>query len=133
MEELMIVANVAIVFGVIYKLFELFVGRRERMMLIEKMGDKLTPETFKNGIMYRPSLYSFGGLRLGCLLLGLGAGLLAGYVLVCTTQPDYLSDHPTYTVIKVVSIIYGACVLLGGGLGLVISYLIEKGQIEENK
>ena len=61
MEELMIVANVAIVFGVIYKLFELFAGRRERMMLIEKMGDKLTPETFKNGIMYRPSLYSFGG------------------------------------------------------------------------
>ena len=30
MEELMIVANVAIVFGVIYKLFELFAGRRER-------------------------------------------------------------------------------------------------------
>ena len=51
MEELMIVANVAIVFGVIYKLFELFAGRRERMMLIEKMGDKLTPETFKNGII----------------------------------------------------------------------------------
>ena len=44
MEELMIVANVAIVFGVIYKLFELFAGRRERMMLIEKMGDKLTPD-----------------------------------------------------------------------------------------
>ncbi len=72
MEELMIVSKVAIVFGVIYKLFELFAVRRERMMLIEKMGDKLTPETFKNGIMYRPSLYSFGGLRIGCLLLGLG-------------------------------------------------------------
>ena len=98
MEELMIVANVAIVFGVIYKLFELFAGRRERMMLIEKMGDKLTPETFKNGIMYRPSLYSFGGLRIGCLLLGLGAGLLVGYVLTCTTQPDYLSDNYPYTV-----------------------------------
>ena len=96
MEELMIVANVAIVFGVIYKLFELFAGRRERMMLIEKMGDKLTPETFKNGIMYRPSLYSFGGLRIGCLLLGLGAGLLVGYMLACTTQPDYLSDNYPY-------------------------------------
>ena len=30
MEELMIVANVAIVFGVIYKLFELFAGRRRQ-------------------------------------------------------------------------------------------------------
>ena len=96
------------------------------MMLIEKMGDKLTPETFKNGIMYRPSLYSFGGLRIGCLLLGLGAGLLVGYMLACTTQPDYLSDNYPYTVKEAVSIIYGACVLLGGGLGLVISYLIEK-------
>ena len=28
MDELTIVANVAIVFGVIYKLFELFVGRK---------------------------------------------------------------------------------------------------------
>ena len=37
MDELTIVANVAIVFGVIYKLFELFVGRKERMMLIEKL------------------------------------------------------------------------------------------------
>ena len=126
MEELMIVANVAIVFGVIYKLFELFAGRR-------KMGDKLTPETFKNGIMYRPSLYSFGGLRIGCLLLGLGAGLLVGYMLACTTQPDYLSDNYPYTVKEAVSIIYGACVLLGGGLGLVISYLIEKEQWKKNK
>ena len=133
MEELMIVANVAIVFGVIYKLFELFAGRRERMMLIEKMGDKLTPETFKNGIMYRPSLYSFGGLRIGCLLLGLGAGLLVVYMLACTTQPDYLSDNYPYTVKEAVSIIYGACVLLGGGLGLVISYLIEKEQWKKNK
>lgn len=33
----MITVNVAIVFGVIYKLFELFVGRKERMMLIEKL------------------------------------------------------------------------------------------------
>ena len=57
MNELMIVANVAIVFGVIYKLFELFVGRKERMMIIEKLGDKLTPDTFKNGIFYRTGLF----------------------------------------------------------------------------
>ena len=48
MEELMIVANVAIVFGVIYKLFELFVGRKERMMLIEKLPvEALTDEKKK--------------------------------------------------------------------------------------
>lgn len=48
MEELMIVANVSIVFGVIYKLFELFVGRKERMMLIEKLPvETLTDEKLK--------------------------------------------------------------------------------------
>ena len=98
MEELMIVANVAIVFGVIYKLFELFAGRRERMMLIEKLGDKLTPETFKKGIVYRPSLFSFGGLRVGCLLLGIGVGLLVGYGLVYATQPEYFMEDPSRAV-----------------------------------
>lgn len=133
MEELMIGANMAIVFGVIYKVFELFVCRRERMMLIEKMGDKLAPETFKNGIMYRPSMLSFSGLRIGCLLLGLGAGLLVGYFLVYVTQQSYFSGKGVWAVNESVSIIYGACVLLGGGLGLVISYLIEKKQLEKAK
>ena len=103
------------------------------MMLIEKMGDKLAPETFKNGIMYRPSSFSFSGLRIGCLLLGLGAGLLTGYFLVCVTQQSYFSGKEVWAVNKAVSIIYGACVLLGGGLGLVISYLIEKEQWKKNK
>lgn len=133
MEELMIVANVAIVFGVIYKLFELFAGRRERMMLIERLGDKLTPETFKQGIVYRPSLFSFGGLRIGCLLLGIGVGLLIGYGLVYATQPEYFTEDPCRVVEHTVSIIYSASVLLGGGLGLVISYLIEKKQLDKEK
>lgn len=133
MEELMIVANVAIVFGVIYKLFELFAGRRERMMLIEKLGDKLTPEAFKKGIVYRPSLFSFGGLRVGCLLLGIGVGLLIGYGLVYATQPEYFMEDPSRAVEYTVSVIYGSSVLLGGGLGLVISYLIEKKQLDKEK
>lgn len=46
MEELMVVANVAIIFGVVYKLFELFVGKKERMMLIEKLSSE---ELMKGG------------------------------------------------------------------------------------
>lgn len=128
MNELMIVANVAIVFGVIYKLFELFVGRKERMMIIEKLGDKLTPDTFKNGIFYRTGLFSFGGLRMGCLMIGLGVGLLVGYGIISATQYSYFDGNRPY---EVTSVVYGACVLLGGGMGLVISYLIEKKQRED--
>ena len=123
MEELMIVANVAIVFGVVYKLFELFVGRKERMMLIEKLGDKLTPDTFKNGIIYRPGLFSFGGLRMGCLLLGLGLGMLAGFAIVAWQDADYRAS----------SVIYGACVLIGGGLGLIVSYWFEMNRLKKEK
>lgn len=128
MNELMIVANVAIVFGVIYKLFELFVGRKERMMIIEKLGDKLTPDTFKNGIFYRTGLFSFGGLRMGCLMIGLGVGLLVGYGIISATQYSYFDGNKPY---EATSVVYGACVLLGGGTGLVISYLIEKKQRED--
>lgn len=128
MNELMIVANVAIVFGVIYKLFELFVGRKERMMIIEKLGDKLTPDTFKNGIFYRTGLFSFGGLRMGCLMIGLGVGLLVGYGIISATQYSYFDGNRPY---EVTSVVYGACVLLGGGTGLVVSYLIEKKQRED--
>lgn len=128
MNELMIVANVAIVFGVIYKLFELFVGRKERMMIIEKLGDKLTPDTFKNGIFYRTGLFSFGGLRMGCLMIGLGVGLLVGYGIISATQYSYFDGNRPY---EVTSVVYGACVLLGGGTGLVVSCLIEKKQRED--
>lgn len=128
MNELMIVANVAIVFGVIYKLFELFVSRKERMMIIEKLGDKLTPDTFKNGIFYRTGLFSFGGLRMGCLMIGLGVGLLVGYGIISATQYSYFDGNRPY---EVTSVVYGACVLLGGGTGLVVSYLIEKKQRED--
>lgn len=130
MNELMIVANVAIVFGVIYKLFELFVGRKERMMIIEKLGDKLTPDTFKNGIFYRTGLFSFGGLRMGCLMIGLGVGLLVGYGIISATQYSYFDGNRPY---EVTSVVYGACILLGGGTGLVVSYLIEKKQREDER
>lgn len=115
MDELMIVANVAIVFGVMYKLFELFAGRKERMMLIEKLSDKLTPELLGKGPMYLPTNLSFSGLRLGCLLIGLGLGLLVGFFIVDVA----LRIHDAS------SVVYGACVLLFGGAGLLVSYLIE--------
>ncbi len=129
MEELMVVANVAIVFGVVYKLFELFVGRKERMMLIEKMGEKLTPEMLKEGLPYHPCMFSFSALRWGCLALGLGFGLLTGYLIVCLSDLESLG----YQMGETVSIIYGASVLIGGGLGLIVSYVIELRQKNKNK
>ena len=118
MNELMIVANVAIVFGVTYKLFELFACRKERILLIEKLCEKLPPELLANRPFSLPSRSSASGLRLGCLMIGLGIGLLAGFLIVQLL----VWNAPSY---KVASVVYGACVLLGGGSGLLASYIIE--------
>ena len=81
MEELMVVANVAIVFGVIYKLFELYVRRQERIMLIEKLSSGWRPEEFKGNLLPQFSSSGNWALRGGCLMLGLGLGLLVGFIL----------------------------------------------------
>lgn len=127
MQELVVVANVAIVFGVIYKLFDLYVRRRERIMLIERMGTPETPDALKKGGAWNPSELlgdnpsKFTALRVGCLLTGLGAGLLIGFFILYAIQLDTDKYYDS-------SVIYGACVLLGGGAGLLISYIIEHKQ-----
>lgn len=122
MEELMIVANVAIVFGTIYKLFELFVGKKERQMLIDKLSENsLTEGKFKGLNMSS----SYSALRFGCLLLGLGLGILMGYIIVCNSLPDYFMDDVNIRVRETASIIYGASTLFGGGIGMLVAFIIE--------
>ena len=129
MEELMIVANVAIVFGVIYKLFELFVCKKERTMLIEKLpADFFTEGKFKNVDLSSVSLLSnfgkFTALRFGMLFLGLGCGLLLGYCIVQNSMPEFFGNPGRY-IRDTASIIFGASTLIGGGIGLVLSFIIE--------
>lgn len=129
MNELMIVANVAIIFGVIYKLFELFVCKKERTMLIEKLpSDFFSEGKLKNFDLSSVSLISnfgkFTSLRFGLLFLGLGCGLIFGYALLQGTLPGYF-DSPNWEVRNAASIIYGGSTLAGGGIGLVLSFIIE--------
>ena len=68
----------------IYKLFELFACRRERITLIEKLGEKMSQTDLElNGKICLPDFnrpqLSFGALKGGCLLLGVGLGLLVGF------------------------------------------------------
>ena len=124
MKELMVIATVAIVFGVIYKLFELFVRRKERMMLIEK----LPPEMLDKEKTKFPKFFSFSEsflvLRAGCLLLGIGIGLISSYCIVYNTQSTYFTDY-TFQIHETVTLIYAASILIGGGLGLIVAFLVE--------
>jgi len=61
------------------------------------------------------------------LFVGLGLGLLAAYLICRTTIDDYVVRNADWNweVKQTISVIYGACVLLFGGVGLLASFLVE--------
>ena len=112
-----------------YKLFELFVCKKERLLIIEKMGEKFTPEMLGNKInLSSVGNVSFSALKFGCLFVGLGLGLLVAYLICTTTLEGYAemsSNRFNGNLRETISVIYGACVLLFGGVGLLASFLVE--------
>lgn len=66
--------------------------------------------------------FSFSSLKAGCLLAGVGLGLLVGFIISVSTT-NY--DLKNWGEREMVSSIYGASVLLFGGIGLIIAFLVE--------
>ena len=125
MDWIMIPLNCLIVFGAIYKVVELFVRRRERLMLISKLSE-ISNVDFK-GIKFYSSGNKFTALRVGCLMLGIGFGFLVGFLLnfmITEGKLDNLYEYQYYD--KVGGIIYIACICVFGGIGLLLSYLAER-------
>ncbi|TWV10490.1 hypothetical protein FQ707_12825 [Bacteroidaceae bacterium HV4-6-C5C] len=127
MEFIMVPAIMAIVTLGVYKLFELFVCKKERLTIIEKMGDKFSPDMLERKMNFSSiGNFSFSALKIGCLLVGMGLGLLVGY-LICTTTvvgySNYSIEEWRYR--ETISLIYGACVLLFGGIGLITAFIVE--------
>ena len=125
----MIPLNFAIVFGGIYKVIELFVHKRERLMLISKITE------LKNIDFKGISLYSSGGkytaLRIGWLLTGIGFGFLLGFCInMLATYGDYsfrADEEFMFRYREYVSgIVYVASVCICGGIGLLMSYRAER-------
>ena len=125
-----------IVFYFIYMTFELFVRKQERIGIIEKLGQNMTPldpTILKNQFSsLLPSFQkkSFTSLRNGCLFVGIGLGLLVGLYINLNMSGIFEIDRSWGQNIS--SVAYGAPVLLFGGLGLIISYLIESKSTAKN-
>lgn len=113
----------------LYKFFELLICRRERQTIIEKLEPgklidylKYVPMGLRTGAPVRvaadeaPSIPS-GALKTGCLLLGLGLGLLIGFML---TRVAHVVSYETR------SIVYGGTLLFFGGLGLIAAFVTER-------
>ena len=129
MDWIMIPLNFAIVFGGIYKVIELFVHKRERLILISKITE------LKNIDFKGISLYSSGGkytaLRIGWLLTGIGFGFLLGFCInMWATYGDYSfradEDFVYRYSNRVGGIVYVASVCICGGIGLLMSYRAER-------
>lgn len=126
MNFIMIPLIIGIICAGIYGLFELFVRKKERLAIIEKIGDKLDPSAFdaKIGLPRLSTNFSFSSLKAGCLLVGVGLGILFGFFLsiVSDANGDY----------EMRSAVYGASVLLFGGLGLITAFVLEL-KLSKNK
>jgi hypothetical protein len=111
----------------VYGLFELYARRGERKAMIEKMGDKLD-SSFLEGKFGMPtlSLQSFSSLKVGSLLVGLGLGLLVGLLIhLLLISNNYYEGMDGWNRREMVGMAYGASVLFFGGIGLLVSFMIE--------
>ena len=109
----------------IYKLFELYARRKERIMMIEKMS-------FSEGVINPPDVTKwfstpipkFGALRVGLLFVGIGLGLTIALIMnYCMGPFPNLSEYHS---MANWGTLYFSLMMLFGGLGLVIAYLIEQ-------
>lgn len=115
----------------VYGLFELIIRRKERLAIIEKIGDKLDASAFegKLGLPSYGSLnrISFSSLKAGCLLTGVGLGLLIGFLITTKVSmaPRMADNWVGWFRDELAGTVYGASVLLFGGIGLIIAFVIE--------
>ncbi|GAB6008586.1 DUF6249 domain-containing protein [Dysgonomonas reticulitermitis] len=113
----------------IYKIFELFVRRNERISIIEKLSN-IDPETLKHRInfpVYKDESVGSWSIRIGLLLIGVGLGVvIATIVDISTAIPSYYKGQLVYDSLRSVDVLYPSCAAVFGGIGLVIAYFIEK-------
>ena len=121
LDFIMVPAVVGIITLGIYRLFELFVRKKERLIIIDKIGDKLTPEILSGKIDFSTNIpkLSFSALKFGCLFIGLVISMLVAFA-VHYNFADFVESS-----YQIRGAVYGSCVLLFGGLGLIIAFIIE--------
>ena len=109
LEDILVPITVfATIFGIVFVVIS--ARNRERMAMIEKGVD---PKDFLKG---KGSVYNV--LKWALLLVGLGVGALVGGLLATYTQIGEEAAYP-------------ASILLFGGLGLFVAFLISRNAKEE--
>lgn len=122
----------AVVFYFIFKIFELYVRRGERLRLIEKLDSLPSPE--RNVDLPRlTSSFSTRdnqglGIKVGFMMVGMGIGLLLAFILTFFFQQAVNSQF-NWSFGHTFETLSGICLLIFGGLGLLIpSIIMRKGE-----
>jgi hypothetical protein len=113
----------------IYKIFELFVRRNERISMIEKLSN-INPEVLNSRInfpVYRDESAGSWSIRIGLLLAGVGLGVIVAIIVDMNTAiPQYYKGELFYQTRSMINALYPSCAAVFGGIGLVIAYFIER-------
>ena len=121
-----------------YGLFELFARRKERLLLIEKLSERLDVQAIESKLRL-PSFaprFSFGALKGGCLLAGIGLGLLIGFLInitLLTSGVAKVGEYYDHYMRGYTEAAYGSSVLLFGGIGLITAFVIELKMSKKDK
>jgi hypothetical protein len=113
-----------------YKLIELFVRKKERLMLIEKITllDSINTDKLNISRLFgeeKSERSGYMALKIGSLLIGVGLGLLVGYIIFINTNPAWEGQAIHSYARQLSGVIYGSTTLFFGGLGLVTGFIIE--------
>lgn len=113
----------------VYKVFELFVKRKERMLFLEKMIDKMdtvngnVQSSFNVDINKKSN--PFITIRWAAGLLFFGLGLIIAHLFCLFSNAEYASGDRNVFYSNFVSIVYMGCVSVMMGFGFLVSFFIE--------
>jgi len=117
-----------------YKTFELFVRRKERMLMIEKLA--FLSDENENRPKIRLPFISVDDLnsgswplRISLLLIGIGAGCLLAFfiqLIYFNASPIQLYRDWIYQFQDLILLVNFASISFFGGIGLLIAFLIEQ-------
>lgn len=132
MDEIMAMVIVATVAYTIYKLFELFARRKERMAMIEKLSAGIDPQILKNQFdpiripVIRDFINNSWAIRIGMLLVGVGFGVMLAAIIDLAVVPPSEGDRLYYDFRRTIDILYPSSAAIFGGIGLIVAYFIER-------
>jgi len=119
----------------IYKLFELFAKRSERILMIEKLAHLCENEEDKEKRLKIRLPFVFDGnfdfwpLRISLLLIGIGAGCLFAFflqIIYFNGSPIQLYREWASQFHDLIGLVLFASISFFGGIGLLIAFLIER-------